>query len=116
MKNIFASLLVLALLAPAIGLLCHCCPDGAAKSSELSIQNSPCRCCSASEVKRDNARLGGNEGLVPLSLRIPMAQVPFADSGFLRPEFSSRDSGSQVFSPPLSSHTPLYLAEQVLRI
>ena len=117
MKIFFSGLLILVLIAPAMGLLCHCCPDGALKSSELSIQSDPCNCCSASEVKRDNARFERTENLIPVSIRIPILRVSSQNQGLIVFASANQDSYPQVLGPPLfSSHTPLYLAGGILQI
>ena len=117
MRKIFSALLVVALFAPAIGLVCHCCNMSRAKSSAVSIQANDCGCCQTRELKQDQRLVGWLETLIPAFIKDLLSRFSPADSVSTLAKSANRDAAQAVLGPPVfSPHIPLYLATQILRI
>ena len=117
MKKVLASVLVLALLAPAIGLLCFCCPAlAAAESSSTSvIVSRDCSCCESKEFKRDQGLFEKFENAGSLLVRTLLLRFIPADSNVIVPRVEDREA-PLIFGPPVFPHTPLYLSLEILRL
>ena len=116
MKKLFALLLVLLIVAPAVGLACSCCQAEKPSQDPLSIGNAHCDCCTTIDPNRENCTLERSEkSSLPATrtLLSPASSLAafFFLSGILNPEFSSSNT-----DPPSSSQTSLYLTHRVLRI
>ena len=119
MKKIFASVLVVALLMPVLGLLCYCCPEAAAaeSSSTSVIVSRDCSCCVTTELKRDQGLLGRFESLVPGLVWNLFSRISSIDKNSTALQSIDKSLSATAFGPPdFSPHTPLYLSLEILRL
>ena len=109
--------MIVALVAPAIAILCFCCPEALADSPQLSIQARPCGCCEFQELSRDQGALGRFENLAVNLIQNFFSRIFPAGSTQVILESANQNLAPGVSGPPgFSSPTPLYLSLEVLRI
>ena len=114
-KKIFVSLLVLMLAGPIVATACHCCSSNGPLSGTSLTTPDP-DCCSAFNPHRENSSLTQSES----PIRTQEILLPLFAAGILGmvvTDPSRTNIQSKAIGPPFfSSETPLYLAQQILRL
>ena len=116
MRKIASGLLILVFLLPIIGMLCHCCPTASAAPSTVEISSPDCTCCQTQEFRRDQGIFGRLENFISTFLQNLFLKTVSAHSVSTFETLANPDSHQASLGPPSFSHTPLYLATQILRI
>ena len=116
-KKILFFVLILAVLALAIPLICHCClMHPSTNSAQPSIDQKMPSCCSGTmSVMKDCGSVLRKE----ISGIIQVLSHPFAPHYHFNQTIQSAkpsEFGSVEISPPLAAPVPLYLTLQTLRI
>ena len=117
MKRTLVIVTIIALMGPALGVICACCPMAqAAPVSGVVLTNPSCDCCpnrvQINEKRQATEQIGFSFQLLHRAFQTVIAAV--LSTGAL-PDFN-RSPEPRDSDPPPSSSIPLHLSLQVLRI
>lgn len=118
MQKLLAILIILVMVAPALGLACGCCPAGSEKVSSPVISSPDCSCCPQTmELNGQKGMAQENQKSVFItSLTRLLAFFTVMAEGLRVPNLP--ELSSRAFDPSpreRSSKTPLFLTLEVLR-
>jgi len=121
MRKLIALLTILVIAGPAWGFACDCCPMPTAtnSSSAPTLISPQCDCCpDAIDIKEKNQGVHRDLRLFADSIlsRVFHSALTTAVSEFGILDFEHSAFDVRAAGPPDSSHTPLYLTLQILRI
>ena len=114
MKKLLVILLALAVMAPAIGYACDCCPSSYSQPAGPQLESATRRCCPTLDLQKD---VCGIQEQSKIALTLQNVFIPQASLGSISnfiPSVTKFDF-PRTGPPSFLNHVPLYLAHQVLR-
>ena len=115
MKKLFALLLILILIGPAIALACGCCHSEESNSTGVSIGSERCSGCSVTDLNRDESSVSRSENSALASPSFLTFQS-VSNEAASHAEAHGASSLISTSPPSFFSEIPLYLSQQNLRL
>ena len=116
-KKSLTLLLVLVLIAPAIGFACDCCSHREAAASQAAYAPPHRDCCPTIDAGQTGCRIERQHGLFPNSSQIQISKIATDAKHSSTSNLLGLHSNFDRFGPPqFASEIPLYLAHRTLRL